>query len=71
MSTQNRLNALLKNKLAMIEYASSRIKAQYRYNKMYKSKQNIKNNLPKLQRTIKNFLIKAKLFRKKTAVLKI
>ena len=31
MSAQNRLDALRQQKLEMIEYASTRIKAQYRY----------------------------------------
>jgi hypothetical protein len=71
MATQNRLDALLKKKLTSVDFAASRIKAQYRYRKMKKSREIVKKKLPIIQRALSNFVRRVHMFKRKNAVLKI
>lgn len=71
MSTQNRLDALLRKKLTAIEWASTRLKAQYRFKKMAKERKLLKDKVPKLQRAIKGYMIRLKVLKRKLAVRKI
>lgn len=71
MSTQNRLDALLRKKLTMIEWASTRIKAQYRYKKMVSERRVLKSKVPKLQRAVKSYMFRLKMLKRKMAVRKI
>ena len=71
MSAQNRLDSLRQKKLEMIEYASTRIKAQYRYYKMSQKRKVYRRDLPKIQRAVKSYLVHLRVFKKKLAVKKI
>ena len=71
MATQNILDALLKKKLTSIDFAASRIKAQYRYRKMKKAREIVNKKLPIIQRALSNFLLRVRIFKRKNAVLKI
>jgi len=71
MATQNRLDALLKKKLNSIDCAASRIKAQYRFQKMKKTREVVNKKLPVIQRALSNFLLRVRMFKRKNAVLKI
>ena len=71
MSAQNRLDSLLSKKLEMIEYASSRIKAQYIHYKMNSIRKVYRSEVPKIQRAIRSYLINARIYRRKRAVRKI
>jgi hypothetical protein len=71
MSAQHRLDTLLNKRLYIIEHASTRIKVQYRHYKMKQQKKIIKTYVPKIQRAIKDYLIRKRIYREKVAVQKI
>ena len=55
----------------MINYASTRIKAQFRHYKMNQKRKVFRSQLPKIQRAVKSYLIHLRVFKRKLSVKKI
>jgi hypothetical protein len=71
MSTQNRLDALLKKKVGAVEWGSTRLKAQYRYRVMAGQRKVMRAEVPKVQRAVRRYLMQVRMFKRKSAVLRI
>jgi len=71
MSTKNFLDISLGHTTKKMNYSSTLIKACYRMSIKRKIRKNLKSNSIKLQKTIRNYLIIAKMLKKKKSVLVI